>query len=129
MLALLLALTLPAPQDGTIAPDRATYEDLVRCGGVYRASAVEGETAGGAQALVAQANAVATGFQHLAYLYGAPLGVGREATDAALQEAFETARAPVMLARTLGALERARRQLATEQEICSVILQRVSGTS
>lgn len=131
MLTVILAsalLSTAGLQDGTIAPDRAAYEDLVRCAGVYQASIAQIRVpdAGAADEALSTAQ---TGFRHLAYLYAAPLGEARPATDAAIERAFEEALRPVMIARTRGALDAARRDLATNREICRAVLIRVSGTS
>jgi hypothetical protein len=131
MLTLLLTsvmIALAGPQDGAIAPDRASYQELVKCAGVHRASIVEALTLDPEASVEGDATLV-TGFQHLAYLYGAPLGLERTEVDTAIGEASERAIHPFLIARTQGGIRVARQGLEMDRRICAVILQRVSGTS
>lgn len=123
-------LAAVASQDGTLAPDRETYTDLVRCAGVYRASVQE--LTSNTDAVPGEAEAAgsaATGFQHLAYLMATPLRIETAQTDAEITAATEAASRPYRTARTLERLRIAREGLETERAICTAVLQRISETS
>lgn len=122
-LAIMAAALLTGAQDGTVAPDQATYDDLVKCAGVYRAAIAEARTA----AVPPDLQTLETGFTELARLYGAPLGADQAQVDARIETAFEAERAPIALARTRASLDAARAELGMEQQICQAVLRRVTA--
>lgn len=126
MTPVIAAFALIVAQDGTIAPDRGTYDELVGCAAstiLYSANErVRGRTE-------AAENAIVTfmGYRSLAFLYGAPLGLGEAEVKAAID--VEVDRKVAVHGPTLDSAtpELAEQVLVTDQAVCAAVLARVSA--
>lgn len=126
MSPLIAALALMTAQDGTIAPDRATYDQLVECAAstiLYSANErVRGRTEAAEAAITAF-----IGYRSLARLYGAPLRLDEAAVKTAIDAGVDEKVAVYGPTLDSTAPELAEQVLQTDQAVCAAVLARISA--
>lgn len=126
MSPLIAAFALLSVQDGTIAPDRSTYDQLVECAASTILYSANERVRGRAEVAEAAITAF-IGYRSLARLYGAPLGLDETAVKAAIDAEVDEKVAVYGPTLDSATPELAEQVLQTDQAVCAAVLARISA--